>query len=149
MEWSRLEGSLKLWVSFAEYSLFSWALWHKRPIILRSLPIVATPYQVCVCTRLSKACMCACVHVCGGGTTWGKWEGYRVAKRHGMPYLCWSFCRKALLSVSLLRKETCNFRHRMRLRHPLWDVECVDSVCVVLLGWDVKWMCMGWDVKRM
>jgi len=46
MGWLRLVGSLKLQVSFAEYSLFYWALLLKRPIILRSLLIVATPYQV-------------------------------------------------------------------------------------------------------
>jgi len=55
--WLRLVGSTKLQVSFAEYSLFSWALLQKetlkrddvlqkRPIILRSLLIVATPYLV-------------------------------------------------------------------------------------------------------
>ena len=35
-------------ISFAEYSLFYRALLQKRPIILRSLPIVATPYTLCV-----------------------------------------------------------------------------------------------------
>ena len=44
MEWLRLVGSLKLQVSLAEYSLFYRALLQKRPIILRSLLIVATPY---------------------------------------------------------------------------------------------------------
>ena len=44
MGWLRLVGSLKLKVSFAEYYLFYRALLQKRPIILRSLPIVATPY---------------------------------------------------------------------------------------------------------
>ena len=37
-------GSLKLQVSFAEYSLFYKSLLQKRTIILRSLLIVATPY---------------------------------------------------------------------------------------------------------
>ena len=37
MEWLRLIGSLKLWVSCAEYSLFYGALLQKRPVILRSL----------------------------------------------------------------------------------------------------------------
>ena len=46
MEWLRLVGSLKLYVSFAEYRLFYRALLQKRPIILRSLLIVATPYHV-------------------------------------------------------------------------------------------------------
>jgi len=45
MGWLRLVGSLKLYVSFAEYCLFYRALLQKRPIILRSLLIEATPYQ--------------------------------------------------------------------------------------------------------
>jgi len=45
MGWLRLVGSLKLQVSFAGYSLFYRALLKKRPIILRSLLIVATPYM--------------------------------------------------------------------------------------------------------
>ena len=44
MGWIRLVGSLKLQVSFAEFSLFDRALLKKRPVILRSLLIVATPY---------------------------------------------------------------------------------------------------------
>jgi len=43
MVWLRLVGSLKLLVSFAEYSLFYRALLQKRPIIFRSLLIIATP----------------------------------------------------------------------------------------------------------
>ena len=43
MGWLRLVGSLKWSVSFAEYSLFYRALLQKRPVILRSLLIVATP----------------------------------------------------------------------------------------------------------
>ena len=42
--WLRLVGSLKLQVSFAEYRLFYRALLQKRPVILTSLLIVATPY---------------------------------------------------------------------------------------------------------
>jgi len=45
MGWLRLVGSLKLYVSFAEYRLFYRALSQKRPIILRSLLIEATPYH--------------------------------------------------------------------------------------------------------
>ena len=44
MGWLRVVGSLKLQVSFAEYSLFYRALLQKRPVVLRSLLIVATPY---------------------------------------------------------------------------------------------------------
>jgi len=43
MEWLRLVGSLKLQVSIGEYSLFYRALVQKRPTILRSLLIEATP----------------------------------------------------------------------------------------------------------
>ena len=42
----RLVGSLKLQVSFEEYRLFYRALLQKRPMILRSLLIEATPYHV-------------------------------------------------------------------------------------------------------
>jgi len=44
MGWLRLVGSLKIWVSFAEYCLFYRAFLQKRPLILRSLLIEATPY---------------------------------------------------------------------------------------------------------
>jgi len=76
MGWLRLVGSLKLQVSFAEYRFFNRALLQKRPIILRSLLIVATPYGfcllayckmcVCLCVSMSRACVCfrVCVCVC-------------------------------------------------------------------------------------
>ena len=44
MGWLWLVGSFKLHVSFAEYSLVYRARLQKRPVILRSLRIVATPY---------------------------------------------------------------------------------------------------------
>jgi len=44
MGWLRLVGSLKLLISLAEYRLFNRALLQKRPIIWRSVLIVATPY---------------------------------------------------------------------------------------------------------
>ena len=45
MGWLRLVGSLELQVSFAEYGLFKRALLQKRHIILRSLLVIATPYE--------------------------------------------------------------------------------------------------------
>jgi len=45
MGWLRVVGSLKLYVFFAEHSLFYMALLQRRPIILRSLLIVATPHS--------------------------------------------------------------------------------------------------------
>ena len=44
MGWLRLKGSLKLQISFAKYHLFHRAHLQKRPTILRSQLIVATPY---------------------------------------------------------------------------------------------------------
>jgi len=46
MGWLRLVGSFKFLVYFVEYRLFCKALLRKRPIILRSLLIIAT---LCVC----------------------------------------------------------------------------------------------------
>ena len=43
MGWLQVVGSLESYVSFAEYCLFDRALLQKRLIVLRSLPIVATP----------------------------------------------------------------------------------------------------------
>jgi len=44
MGWLWWVGFLKLWVLFAEYLLFYWALLQKRPIILRSQLIIPTPH---------------------------------------------------------------------------------------------------------
>jgi len=46
MGWLRLVGSLKLQVSFAKEPYKRDDILQKRPIILRSLLIVATPYHV-------------------------------------------------------------------------------------------------------
>ena len=51
MGWLRLVGSLKIYVSFAEYCLFYRALLQKRPIILRSLLIKAIAYRKIFCIR--------------------------------------------------------------------------------------------------
>jgi len=48
MGWLQLVGSFKLSVSFAEYRVFYRAILQKRPVILRSLLIVATPYHECL-----------------------------------------------------------------------------------------------------
>jgi len=45
MGWLQLVSSLELCVSVAEYRLFHRVLLQKRPIIARSLLIVATPYM--------------------------------------------------------------------------------------------------------
>jgi len=58
MGWLQLVGSIKLQVSFAEYSLFYRSLLQKRPVILRSLTIIATSY-------LGEA-LSSVLRVCGG-----------------------------------------------------------------------------------
>ena len=63
MGWLRLVGSLKLLVSFAEYSLYYRALLQKRPLILRSLLIVAIPY-VCVYVGMSVMYVSKCTYGC-------------------------------------------------------------------------------------
>ena len=50
----RLVGNLKLQVSFAKEPYKRDDILHKRPIILRSLLIVATPY---------RSVLCWCIHI--------------------------------------------------------------------------------------
>jgi len=58
--WLRLVGSLKLEVSFAKYRLFYRALLQKRPVVLRSLLIVGTPYVYS--ETLHAYCVCFLIH---------------------------------------------------------------------------------------
>ena len=53
MGWLPLVGSLKLYVSFTKESYETGDILQKRPIILRSLLIVATPYHTHIHTRRS------------------------------------------------------------------------------------------------
>jgi len=71
MGWLRLVGSLKLQLSFAEYSLFYRALLKKRLITLRSLLIEATPYDTLprkygwvshVTPCWVSVCVCVCTY---------------------------------------------------------------------------------------
>jgi len=80
MGWLRWVGSLRLQVSFAEYSLSYRALLQKRPIITNSLLIEATPYIACMCIYMCdktgwiyfahvcrcvvRVCVLVCVPVC-------------------------------------------------------------------------------------
>jgi len=88
--WLRLVGSLKLQVSFAEYSFFDRALLQKRPIILRSLPFVATPYLEDISPNTPNQT---------GVATNG-----RLLKMIGL------FCKRALSKKLYFAKETCNLR---------------------------------------
>jgi len=64
MGWLRFMGSLKAKVSFAEYRLFYRALLQKRPLILRSLLIVATPYPdlLSYLSRMRVSCLSNMLH---------------------------------------------------------------------------------------
>jgi len=70
MGWLRLVGSSKLYVSFAEYSLFYRTLLQKRPMLLNSLLVVATPWALlnvwmCVYIKMLLHCARVCCSVCG------------------------------------------------------------------------------------
>jgi hypothetical protein len=63
----RLVGSLKIYVSFAEYHLFYWALVQKRPVILRSLLTDATqymPFTVLSSSHVRHSPPHICQHMC-------------------------------------------------------------------------------------
>ena len=67
MRWLRLVGSLKLYVSFAKEPYKIEDILQKKPIILRSLLIVASPYR-CVytyrCIHIYYSCMRVCMRFC-------------------------------------------------------------------------------------
>ena len=67
MGWLRLVGSFKLQVSFAKEHYKRDYILQNRPIILRSLLIVATPYRRCTHSTLSALCLLstnAHTHLC-------------------------------------------------------------------------------------
>jgi len=57
MGWLRSVGSIKLWVSFAQYCLFYRSLLQKRPIILSVLLTVGTPYVVMGLAMFVRECV--------------------------------------------------------------------------------------------
>ena len=82
MGWLRFVGSWKVQVPFAEYSLFYDALLQKRPIIFRSLLIVATLYDK------DHTCSTNCVREKGGeigGQNFESWLHSRPAKNQYPP----------------------------------------------------------------
>jgi len=106
MGWLRLVGSLKLQVSIAEYSLFYMALLQKRPVILRSLLIAATPYDM---THMYGEAACSGLH-----------------KIIGL------FCKGALWKRRYSAKETSNFKETTNRSHPIG--ECLLALRLVLEG---------------
>jgi len=113
MGWLRLVGSLKLQVSFAEYHLFYRALLQKRPTILRSLQVVATPYYVLYATHCnppphttlqhSTATHCNAVPVADGFDLYKC--NYGVAQIVGSLKLKVSFAECHLFYRALLQKR--------------------------------------------
>jgi len=72
MGWLRLVGSLKLQVSFAKEPYKRDDILQKRPIILRSLLIVATPYHLTSsCFYLISPCLETSSHL--AGSIWWLW----------------------------------------------------------------------------
>jgi len=71
--------------------------------------------------------MYACMHVCIQKCV----SAYRVAKIHRMPYLLLViFHKRALELVALLQKMSCNLRHPMHLRHPVFNAHMQIILCV-------------------
>ena len=64
MGWLRVVGSLTLYLSFAKEPYKRDYILQKRPIILRSLLIVATPYESIVCRVRVYMCVRVYVFVC-------------------------------------------------------------------------------------
>jgi len=90
MGWQRWLDSLNLQTSFAEYSLFYRSLLQKRPIILRSLLIEATPYQgVATMIRHPQFADLVCQKVKMG-------NDYEVAAISRLPKNIGLFCKRAL-----------------------------------------------------
>ena len=63
MGWLRLVGSLKLQVSFAKEPYKRDNILQKRPIIIRSLLMVANPYHSLARSGGYGVCVCVCVGV--------------------------------------------------------------------------------------
>jgi len=88
MGWLRCVGSIKLYVSFAEYSLFYRALLQKRPIILSILLTVATPYLLTSSSILRSS---SCVYVC-------EWVHIHIYLNASI-YICVNICRYVYIYV--------------------------------------------------
>ena len=99
-----LVGSLKLQVSFAEYSLFYRALLQKRHIILRSLLIVATPQQLILATSR---------------VIFGRISYYGVAAISRLLKITCLFCRISSLLQGSFAKENYNFKEPTNRSRPI------------------------------
>ena len=97
MGWLRLVGSLKLWVSVAKEPYKRDSILQKRPIILRSLLIVATPY-VTVChdyVTSSGVTVCHNLIIC-----WHNMTRLCVTHWHIVNIITYWFCDMATQTMS-------------------------------------------------
>ena len=109
MEWIRLVGSSKLQVSFAEYPLCYRALLQKRPVILRSLLIKATPYQLNRAPTHPR--------------TKNEPDTYGLALVSRIDKIIGLFCKRALSKRLYFAKETSNLIHPTNRNRPI--VSCL------------------------
>jgi len=107
MGWLRLVGFLKLHVSFAEYHLFYRAILQKRPIILRSLSIVATSYSCnhsteCPPDPINHVCSLTGKYISKIHFTYCPVQIYKIMFRRFLFSRIWSSAQKyAVLGVLL------------------------------------------------
>ena len=102
----RLVGSLKLQVTFAKEPYNRDYILQKRMIILRSLLIIATPYQIRYVWH-SKT-----------GVTRPMWQ-YGVATINRFLKIIGLFCKRALHKRRYSAKETYNFKEPTNRSHPI------------------------------
>ena len=101
MAWLRLVGSLNLQVSFAKEPYKRDDILQKRPVIFRSLLIVATPQYMYII-------IFSCTVMCTG---WRRPIGYLKLQV--------IFCKRATNCRALLRKMTYEDKVSFFLRHPV------------------------------
>jgi len=93
MGWLPLVGSLKIYVSVAEYRVLCRSLLQKRPIILRSIPVAATPsliimiishYHAVSYFISSMMCIMNASFLSHGHVSWYMASSYRCIIIHGI-----------------------------------------------------------------
>jgi len=125
----RLVGSLTFYVSFAEYSLFYRALLQKKPMILRSLVIVPTPYWMAVHEVLDgNACDTCMVHRVPWLSVWGVISAWMATHA---THACFIRCHDSVFEVC-----TQKWHVGIWTRHDVVHIWCHNSVCV---KWGVIW----------
>jgi len=99
----------------------------KRPIILRSLLIVATPW----CTEMPYYCTREMLYLAVEEyVVWSNLAIQGGVESYDALSLLVIFRERALYMVALLRKMTCNLRHPMPLRHPVHKDVVEERCCV-------------------